>query len=220
MRVVAIMAQKGGAGKSTLALHLAVLAQQEGERVLLIDTDPQRSAGDWWRARDADTPEMVEASASTLPETLKAAKADGINLVIVDTAPHAQKEAADAANAADIVLVPCRPGILDLRAIGSTVDILRSAKTPGAIVLNQCPPGRGGKESAVVTEAREALEAYGLPVFPGAIGLRASLSHALISGEAVTEFEPKGRAAKELRALWQWTTKGGFRDALNSKRGR
>jgi chromosome partitioning protein len=203
MKTLAILSQKGGAGKSTLAVHLAVLAQGEGERVLLIDTDPQRSTAGWWHSRQADTPELVEADANNLPNILAAAKADGVTLAIVDTAPHSERATATAATAADLVLIPCRPGILDLRAVGSTAEIVKLAKARAAIVLNACPPGRDG-ESAITREARGALEAYGVPVVGPSVSQRAALAHALIDGRAVTEFETDGKAAGEVRSLWKW----------------
>jgi len=208
MKSIALLAQKGGAGKTTLAIHLAVLAGNEGKRVVLIDCDPQKSAGDWWRARAADAPVLVETPAAQLPAVLKAAAADGYDLALIDTAPHANADATAAARAADLALIPCRPSILDLRAIGATVDLVRAVGRPAAIVLNSAPASRGYGDAGIAAEARRGLLAYGLPVAPVAITQRAALSHALIDGRAVTEFEPTGKAAGELRALWRWIDGG------------
>ena len=117
MRTVALLARKGGTGKTTLAVHLAVLAAESGRRVLLVDTDPQRSAGDWWRVRETDVPQLVECAAKRVPAVLEAAERDGIDLVVVDTRPSVEADTADIARLADLVLIPTRPGILDLRAI-------------------------------------------------------------------------------------------------------
>lgn len=206
MKTLAILSQKGGAGKSTLAVHLAVLAQAEGERVLLIDCDPQRSAAGWWHSRHADTPELVETDAAGLAPVLGAARADGVTLAVVDTAPHSERGTATAATLADLTLIPCRPGILDLRAVGATAAIIKLAKARAAILLNACPPGRDG-ESSIVREARDALKAYGVPVVGVSVGQRAALAHALIDGSAVTEFDNEGKAADEIRAVWKWVTK-------------
>lgn len=208
MKSIALLAQKGGAGKTTLAVHLAVLAEAMGHRVVLIDCDPQKSAGDWWRAREAETPVLVEAPAAQLPAILKAARDDGYTLAVIDTAPHANADATAAARAADVALIPCRPSILDLRAIGATVDLVKAVGKPAAVVLNSCPAARGYGDAGIVTEARRGLEAYGLPVAPVAITQRAALSHALIDGRAVTEFEPNGKAALELRDLFTWIEGG------------
>jgi len=207
MRAIGLVASKGGTGKSTLAIHLAVLAGQAGLKVALIDLDPQRSAGDWWRARQAATPVLVETGARQLRQVLAAARRDGLELAVLDAPPHADADAAAAAAVADLVLIPTRPGVLDLRAVARTVASVKAAGRRAAFVLNACPPpGRTG-DVGIVREAREALAAYGLPVAPVAISQRAALSHALIDGRAVSEFEPAGKAAAELLALWQWARK-------------
>jgi len=204
MRILALLAQKGGAGKTTLALHLAVVAQQDGLRTVLVDLDPQRSAAGWWHARAANMPELVETEAGRLSEVIEAAKSDGVSLLVVDTRPSVERDASEVARLADLALIPTRPAILDLRAIGATVDVVKAARRPAAIVLNSCPPARGIGEASLTAEARRGLRAYGLPVSPTAITQRAALAHALIDGQAVTEFEPDGKAAAEVRKVWEW----------------
>jgi chromosome partitioning protein len=206
-KVLALLSQKGGSGKSTLSLHLGVIAQQAGLRTLLVDCDPQRSAGGWWRAREADTPELVETSPDNLRAVVKAATDDGVDFIVVDTRPSAERDAAEVARVADFALIPTRPSILDLRAIGATVEVVKALDRRAAIVLNACPAGRGVAEASVTIEARRGLHAYGLPLLPQAITSRAALAYALIDGRAVTEFEPDGKAAAELRRVWQWMEK-------------
>jgi chromosome partitioning protein len=205
MRTIALLARKGGTGKTTLAIHLAVLAAESGRRVLLVDTDPQHSAGDWWRTRNTDIPRLVECAAKRVPEVLRAAKADGIDLVVVDTRPSVEADTVEIARLSDMVLIPTRPGILDLRAIAPTTDVVRAVKLPKAatiIVLNGVPAARGFGENGLTAEARRALQAYRLPVADVSIGNRTAFAHALIDGRAVTEFEPFGKAAGELRKLF------------------
>lgn len=204
IRILALLAQKGGAGKTTLALHLAVAAQQTGLRTVLVDLDPQRSAAGWWRARAADVPELVETEAERLADVIEAATADGVALLVVDTRPSVERDAAEVARLADFALIPTRPAILDLRAIGATVEVVKAARRPAAIVLNSCPPARGIGEASLTAEARRGLRAYELPVLPTSITQRAALAHALIDGQAVTEFEPGGKAAAEIRKVWEW----------------
>jgi chromosome partitioning protein len=202
MKTLALLARKGGAGKTTIAIHLAVAAVQAGRRVVLVDADPQRSAGDWWRTRAADTPELVECDAGKVGEVVAAARKDRVDLVVVDTRPSVEADTAVVAKLADLVLIPTRPSFPDLRAIGATVDVVRAVRRPAWIVLNGVPSGRGIAEAALTTETRAALEAYRpVQVCPIAIGQRAAFSYALIDGRAVTEFDPDGRAAAELRGL-------------------
>ena len=204
MKTLALLARKGGAGKTTLAVHLAVIAVQSGQRVLLVDTDPQRSTAAWWRSRQADTPELVECEASQLPDVLAAARADGVELAVIDTRPSVEADTATVARLADLVLIPTRPTILDLRAIAATVEVVQAVNRRGAIVLNAVLAGRDGEESPQAAEAREALAAYALEVAPVAVGNRVALGHALVDGLAVTEFDPAGKASAELQALFRF----------------
>ena len=202
MRTIALLARKGGTGKTTLAVHLAVLAAESGRCVLLVDTDPQHSAGDWWRVRKTDVPRLVECAAKRVPAVLQAAEQDWIDLVVVDTRPSVEADTADIARLADLVLIPTRPGILDLRAIAPTTEVVRAARHAAIIVLNAVPAARGFGENALTAEARRALQSYRLPVAATAIGNRTAFAHALIDGRSVTEFEPHGKAAGELRKLF------------------
>lgn len=201
MKTIAVLAQKGGSGKTTLTVHLAVLAGQRGQRVAVLDCDPQRSALDWYQARESEMPTMVEAGTDQLGEILDTARGDDYDLALIDTAPHAEAGIVAAARAADFCLVPCRPAVLDLRAIGKTVEILQKINAPFAVVLNACPPSRGFGEASIVTEARAALGTGGVPTLTATATQRAAFSHALIDGRAVTEFAPGSRAAAEINTL-------------------
>ncbi len=123
MKVLGLLARKGGAGKTTLAIHFAVMAQASGKRVLLVDLDPQRSSAGWWRARDAETPQLVETEPDKLRDILDAARADGIDLVVLDTRPSVEADAVQVAMLADVIVVPTRPAILDLRQRGAWIGI-------------------------------------------------------------------------------------------------
>ena len=198
MPSIALLSQKGGSGKTTLVCHLAVVAGD----ALIVDADKQRSAADWWETRDADAPGLVTARPEDVPRAIVTTRTAW---VIVDSAPWHAEGAAAVAAAVDFILIPTRPGILDLRAIAPTVAIAKTSAKRAGVVLNACPPGRGVAEASIVAEARRALKAYGLPVCPVAITQRAAFSHALSGGLAVTEFEPDGRAAEEITKLWEWT---------------
>jgi chromosome partitioning protein len=204
MKTLAILSRKGGAGKTTLAIHLAVIAETTGRRVLLVDCDPQRSATRWYEAREAQTPLLVAAEADKLPATLKAAQADKIDLVIVDSRPSVERDTALIAGEASFVLIPTRPSVLDLQAIGGTIEVVKLAKRPSAIVLNACPPARLFGESAVAHDARTMLSGYQSELVPVSITQRVALANALIDGRAVNELEPSGKAAREMMQLWQF----------------
>jgi chromosome partitioning protein len=200
MRVITIASQKGGSGKTTLALHLAAEAERSGETAVIVDLDPQASATGWKDSRDGDTPAVVSIAPARLEQALQMAREHGANLVLVDTAPQVESPTLAAARLSDLVLVPCRPAILDLRAIGATLDIARLAKKPAAVVLNAVP-ARG----SLVAEAIEAIAAYDVLVAPVHLGQRAAFVHALTAGQVAQEYEPGGKAAEEVSRLYMWT---------------
>jgi chromosome partitioning protein len=146
--------------------------------------------------RKQEAPIVISAQASRLDDVLTTSRAHGADLCIIDTAPHSETAALAAARAADLIVIPCRPAILDLRAISSSVDLVQIAKRPALIVLNAAPP-RGG----LAAQAEDALRAYGIPVAEARIGQRAAFVHSLTAGQTVTEYEPHGAAASEIRAL-------------------
>ena len=202
MQTITIAARKGGVGKTTLATHLSVIAAGPKRPVLLFDTDPQRSLKWWWDLRQGDTPALVECDARELSKILPAAKKEGVAFAIVDTPPHAENSIAEAMRAADLVLVPTRPGPFDLAAVATTLDLAqRVGKTPLAII-NHAPPRTGAAEPAIVAEARETLVRMGATVAASVISQRVAMSHAVIGGQTVNEYEPEGRAAAEMLALW------------------
>lgn len=201
MKTIAVLSQKGGTGKTTLVLHLAVAAEAAGHTAVVIDLDPQSSAGGWGDSRKAEGPTVALGHAPRLASILQAASANGAGLALLDTAPHSQGDALAAAQAADAILIPCRPGILDLRAIGATVQIARLAGKPAAVVLNACPPQARG----LVEEAAEACRGYGIEVAPLRMTQRAAFAYALASGQTAQEYESDGKAAEEVQQLYQWT---------------
>jgi chromosome partitioning protein len=211
VKILGLLSRKGGSGKTTLAVHLAVNAQAGGRRILLIDMDPQGSAAAWWRARAADTPEMEAATPDQLPSLLETARKAGVDLAIIDTRPSVEADAAQVAVLSDFLLIPTRPAILDLRAILATLDIVKGSTNRAALVLNACQPPRGSGEASATTDARNALKAFGVPVAPATVVQRAALSQALVGGMTASETEPAGKAAKDIRGLWRFVEKELFR---------
>ena len=196
MRTLALVSQKGGSGKTTLAVHLACAAVQAGERVAVIDTDPQASARAWAQVRRQPEPAVLGATPAELPLRLAALEA---TLVVIDTAPHTAVSLATVTAVATGLLIPCRPTALDLAAVAATVALARAAQKPTAFVLTACPA-----RAPEVAEARTALATYGFPVAPVLIGERRTYARAVAGGYAVTEYEPQGKAAQEIAALWRW----------------
>jgi len=202
LKTLAVVAQKGGTGKTTLAINLAALAASEGWRVALVDCDPQASAASWWHSREGDDITLIERPASDLPAIQEVAQAEGFDLLVVDTRPSVEGETAQAIRSATVALIPTRPGVLDLRAVASTAQLVKAARVPGVIVLNQCPPPRSDNEPTLTAEARAVASTLGLPVAPPVVSMRAALSYSLNDGRAAFEYEPGGKADLETRNLW------------------
>jgi len=197
MKTLAIIAQKGGSGKTTIAVHMAVCAMRQKLHTALIDLDPQGSAYDWFLSRpDNNKLNAVQANVGQLAALLKQAKLGGADFVIVDTAPHSDSAAAITAQLADFILIPCRPARFDLKAISSTMEIVKLAKKPAAAVINAAPRGK------LSEEAKEALKQQGINVVDTVLQQRAAYSHAVIDGQSVHEYEPEGKAAEEIDELF------------------
>jgi chromosome partitioning protein len=147
MKTIAIISQKGGAGKTTIALNFAVAAIRSGAPSVVIDIDPHARANCWHDLRENNAPVVVSAQAARLPAILETAKENGAAIVFIDTAPHSESAALAVARLADLVLVPCRPSLLDLKAITTTIDLAALAKTPALAVLNTVPVTVGLKGS-------------------------------------------------------------------------
>ena len=199
MKTVAIISQKGGAGKTTLAIHLAVAAVEHGLRAAVFDLDPQASATSWADRRQRPTPAVVAAQPPRLSNLLDQAAAQAADLVLIDSAPNADAASLAAARAADMILVPCRPAAFDLNAIGTTLNLASLAGKPAWVLLNAVPPhGKLGEEAAV------ALQQGGVQVAPLALHHLVAFSHAVNDGRAAQEYDPKSRAAAEVTSLFAW----------------
>src|SRR5215212_3390753 len=158
MYSIALVTQKGGAGKSTLAACLAVAAQEAGERVFLVDMDPQGSLLGWGQARDAETPIVDTIAPMKLEAALATLAGNGYTLAIIDTAGADTAAAAAAMRAADLCLIPARPTAFDIRATERTRDALKTLGREYAFILNQCPPG---PRNSRANDGARALELMG-----------------------------------------------------------
>ena len=197
MQVIALLSTKGGAGKTSLATALAV---EMGAVVL--DLDPQASACRWRDRREAAFPVVTDVAPARLRPTLDAARARRVATVVLDTPPRSETAALEAARAADLVVVPCRPQIVDLETVPTTIQLLALARDPLAVaVLVEVPP-RGQRAD----QARRAIQGLGLRVCPHTLGHRAAWGDASALGLTVGEYQPGGRAAVEFRRVVEWLT--------------
>ncbi len=206
MNVIAVVAQKGGTGKSLVSANMAVAASREGRKTLVADCDPQGSLLDWSRSRLAPTPSVIGVKASASLTTRFAAENAGVELLVIDTRSSSLEDSIDAAKAADLTLVVVRPTAVDLRAIAMTVKALKPLGLPAAFVLNQAPVQRAHHEPAIVSEAVDLLIAYGLPIAPVALRQRQVCQTAFAQGLAVQEMDADCRAAEEMEQLWAYVS--------------
>jgi len=199
MRSVAILSRKGGTGKTTLALHLAVAAEEAGLPTAVFDLDPQVSAALWADRRGKSFPAVMPAQGPRLSRFLAQAEQQEAKLVILDTPPEANEVTEMALAAADLALIPCRPSALDLAAINSSVRLARDSGKPFFVVINAAPAQ--GRETA---EMRAALDAAGVTVAPIALYHRKAYSAGMQDGRTAPELDPHGKAAAEIAALLSW----------------
>jgi chromosome partitioning protein len=197
---IAIVSQKGGAGKTTLAINLAAAAEKAGAVSLIIDTDPQATACQWATWRKGHPPEVIDSAPPRLSDKIAQAKAQGANFIVIDTPPHADLAASKAVEAADLVLIPCRPSAFDLAAIRTTGQLVRLHGKP-AYLLFTAGPARASK---IYAEATKLVEGFGIAVCPHHIADRAAFRHASAAGKSVFDIEPQGRAAQEIAAVHIW----------------
>ena len=201
MRTIAVAGAKGGVGKTTLAVHLAVAAVQQGRDVVLVDADPQLSAVRWSERRSSSEPVVLGRAVSQLAAEMERIAGFGADVAIVDTPPRAwvgaDNAALVAATLADVVLVPCRPSIFDIESTAISVQRLQAATAaPVVVVLNGC--AHRGREA---DEAAEALGGLGAQVCPARIGQRVAFARSLLDGRAAQEVEPDGKAADDVQRV-------------------
>jgi len=203
MKTIGLLAQKGGAGKTSLALHWAVEADVgKKTSVAVIDIDLQGSAASWSLRREKGTPIMLQANEDNVREAVEVCEKNGMDYVFIDTMPRVERSTLEAAKVSDLAVIPCGPAILDIEAIGSTVEIIERVGIPGVIMINQGRPG-----SPINKKAADVLKQYGLPICPIRIMRRAALADAFNDGRAVRELSPKSKGAQEITASWRWVKK-------------
>lgn len=201
MRTIAIIARKGGSGKTTVAINLAIAAHRRGLKAVVADSDAQRSSVDLLGLRREAGPAVIATSGRELYGLQAASARDGVDLLIIDTPAAEEQELSNAMVLADFSLFVVRPTLIDFYSLARTLRVIRRLHKPAMVVLNQAPHTRGGGEPPAVRKARSALELLGLPVSPAVLRLRAAYQAALADGRSVEEFNDEA-AAGEVDQLW------------------
>ncbi len=202
MQIIAVASQKGGSGKSTIAIHLAALAVAKGRKTLLADMDRHsQTSTEWGKQRKNSKPLVAPVPLNKLSEMLSQAKEKNFDTVILDLPPYVDDVVKLVTEKADITLVPCRPSFADLRTLPR---VLKQIHKPYYVILNACAPGYSGQEGSKTNEARRVLIKNNIPVCPVSISQRVAFTDALNGGEAVNEFEPSSKASFEIEKLLAW----------------
>jgi chromosome partitioning protein len=195
MSIVSVFNQKGGSGKSMATVHIAVAAHLAGKRVIILDLDPQGSAQVWIDTRgDRPGPVGISVPDGSLERAIAAATNDGFDFVLIDSPPGVSPSTARIIAAADLVVIPVRPQPFDLAAVPATLRLVRDKRH--AFVLSDCPL-RAPEVRRVKADLKKLA-----PVL-GQINHRVAFWRALVSGQSVAEFQPRGKPAGEVRAVFK-----------------
>lgn len=210
MYTVAVMSEKGGVGKTTIALDLAVTAIRRGKLAAVLDIDPQATASKWTDRRAAETPWVVPTHAVRLGAAIERAASQGVELVVIDTPPHSSTDAAEAARQADFVVIPVEPHVFALDTVAKAADLLKLAGAPPACFVVNKAPSQGSEADAALAY----ISGLGFIACPVVLHLRAAHRHASNAGKVAAEFEAASKAASESLELYNYVLK-----ALQQRKG-
>lgn len=200
-RVITVAQQKGGAGKTTLAVQLGIAWATAGRRVAMLDIDPQGSLFAWFNARrrrigdDPDGPVVQGLSGWRVASEVRRFR-DEFEVVLVDTPPRAETEARTAIRSADLTLVPCQPNALDVWATSPTIELAAGEGTAALLVLNRVPP-----RSRAAEAAEAEIKKHGWPLASGQLGNRQAFAASMGEGRGVAETAARSPAAQEVEML-------------------
>jgi chromosome partitioning protein len=202
MRTIAVIARKGGPGKTTIAVHLALAAFLRGRKTLLADIDPQRSSIAVLKGRVGPGPEWIESAGPKLFALQVASQRADVDTLVIDTANGEEHELGHAIVLADLSLLVVRPTFLDIAAAVRTSEVLHRLNKLGVIVVNQAPVMRQGLEPPAVRKAMRALALLRVEIAPAIVRFRGAYQHALESGRSVEETSHNQPASEEIERLW------------------
>jgi chromosome partitioning protein len=198
--VITIAQQKGGAGKTTLAAHLALAWAAGKRRVMVVDIDPQSSLSAWYRLRERAVSDGAGIEVTAITGWRVAAEVQRLvrdhDVIVIDSPPHAETEARIAVRAASLVVVPVQPSPMDLWATQPTLDLARQERVPVLLALNRVPP-----RAKLADAMRSEFAGMGVPVAKAEIGNRVALAAALAEGKSIFDVAPRSRGAAEIAAL-------------------
>lgn len=196
MHVVSVLSEKGGVGKSTIAVNLATAFHLDDADVLLVDADPQATARDWGAASDdADVPPVAGVDRGSVADDVPRL-GERFDLVVIDGAPRLESLYVEAVQTSDLVLVPVRPSAADIWSAETIIQVCRAYNTPACFVVSAQVVG-----TALADGVQASLESFDVPVLDARTSQRVAYTEALGAGQSVLQYDPTGKAADEVRAL-------------------
>ncbi len=199
MQIVSLVSKKGGAGKTTLAVNLAVAATKAGAFTIVVDLDPQACAMAWHEQRDLEHPLVVPGKPSELMGLIALADMVDADMVFIDCPPGDDTAAREASAVADLAVIPCRLGVPDLRAVEQSVALAEQAGTPAALVLTQVPP-----RSSLMPRAQDLLAPLPVDVAPMHLTLKNVYNVAHLEGLGLHETDTDKNAQAEMQQCFAW----------------
>jgi chromosome partitioning protein len=203
MRTIAVIGRKGGSGKTTVAVNLALAAHLRGKLALLADTDPQRSAVEVFKVRSRGAPRVEATTGAKLFALQVAAVRDGFDILVIDTPSGDELDLAHAIALSELALLVLRPTFLDVAAAVRTIDVLNRLGKPAVAVFNQAPVRRAQSEAPLVRRATEAVGLLRLPLATSILRSRLGYQSSLAVGRSAEEMSD-GEAAAEVAGLWTY----------------